>query len=37
MISQAEGGGIQIEEDIVYQDFIVHGRKKAKRGKAYAI
>ena len=37
MIRQAKGGSIQIDEDVVYQDFIVYGRKETKRGKAHAI
>ena len=37
MIRQAEGGGIQIDEDVVYQDFIVYGSKETKGGKVHAI
>ena len=32
MVSQFAGGCVQIEEDPVYQDFIVHGHKSEKGG-----
>jgi len=36
MITQSTTGDFQIEEDPVYQDFIVYGRKLAEGGKANA-
>ncbi len=36
MIAQLTDGGFQIEEEPVYQDFIVYGRKSTKGGKSDA-
>jgi hypothetical protein len=36
MIAQLTNGGFQVEEDPVYQDFIVYGRKSTKGGETDA-